>query len=294
MRELANELLSTVSGERIERIQQYAARFNTSVGTVQAALGYVQQIGAARLDARGRLGTFAAELNYPLLWTLASHRPIAGSLPLPYSRRLEGLATGVRAAWAVQPLALDLRFIRGSAQRLQALAAHQCDWALVSRFAAQTAHAHGFAIETVLLLGSHTYMGGHVLLTAHAAGLRQGMRMGVDLDSTDHVVSVRAASRGMAVELVPIAYSRALELLQSGAIDATVWSDEDIPAGMDAYMATPLDASIEPALDELSEAALVVLAGNRSMRNILAAILDPVALVKMQREVVTRQRLPTY
>jgi hypothetical protein len=294
VRELAKELLSTVPGERLARIQEYATRFDASVGSVQAALSYLQSTGAARLEARGRLGTFVAALHYPLLWTFASPRPIAGALPLPYSRRIEGLATGVRAAWASQPPALDLRFVRGSGQRLQALAVHQCDWALVSRFAAQTAHAHGFAVDTVMVLGPQTYMARHVLLTRGATALRHGMRMGVDVDSADHVVSVRAASRGTAVDLVPIEYSRGLELLQRTQIDATVWSEEDIPAGADTYIATPLDPTAEPALAELGEAALVVHEGNRAMSNVLHAILDPVALVQIQQEVVERKRLPTY
>ena len=74
-----------------------------------------------------------------------------------------------------------------------------------------------------MMLGQQSYMARHVLLAREATELRHGMRIGVDVDSTDHVVSVRAASRGMAVELVPIEYSRGLELLQGGAIDATVW-----------------------------------------------------------------------
>jgi hypothetical protein len=293
VRALAGELLSTGVGDRLARIQEYAARFGASVGTVQAALSYLQSAGAATLEARGRLGTFATALDYPRLWTFASSMPVAGALPLPYSRRFEGLATAIRDAWTPQPPALDLRFVRGSGRRLEALAARQCDWALVSRFAAQGAHAHGFAVDLVMTLGAHTYMGRHVVLSTEPGRLRDGMRIGIDMDSADHVVSVRAATRGFTVEWVPIEYSRGLQLLRRGEIDATVWSEEDVPEGETAFVATPLDTEATP-MTELGEAALVVGAGNLAMRHLLLAILDPSVMVRTQGEVVERRRLPSY
>src|SRR5262245_59207741 len=221
--ELAQTLLAAVPGRRSRRVQEYAEQFQVSVGTVQAALEYVQASGAARLEARGRLGTYVSELNYPLLWSLALHRPIIGAMPLPYSLRFEGLATGIRSLFALQPIDLDLRFMRGAAQRLQGLASYECDWALVSRFAAETASAHGFVVDTVMLLGPETYMANHVLLlrSAHATGLRDGMRIGVDFQSTDHVYMVRAASRGKQVDLVEIEYSQGLRLVSSRSEEHT-------------------------------------------------------------------------
>src|SRR4051812_18657515 len=158
--ELARSLLLCETGDRTARVQEYAERLDASVGTVQVALTYLQSVGAAQLEPRGRLGTYARMLNYPLLWKLALNRPLSGGMPLPYSRRFEGLATGIRLQFAQQPLDLDLRFMRGAAQRMQLLATGMLDWALVSRFAAETAAAHGFAIDTVLLLGPDTYMAG--------------------------------------------------------------------------------------------------------------------------------------
>lgn len=291
--ELASTLLTCTTGERIERIQEYAARFDVSVGTVQAALGYLQSTGAVELEARGRLGTYVRRLNYPSLWSLTLRRPIIGALPVPYSRRFEGLETGVRRQFERQALELDLRFTRGSAQRLQALASLACDWVLVSRFAAETAQAHGFDIDTLMLLGPTTYMTQHVLLLRHGIGqLEPGMRVGVDFLSADHVYSVRTVTRGQRVELVDIEYSQGLSLLVAGAIDATVWSREDIPADLKIVTVRPLDLDTDPTFERLGEAAVVVNRGNISMANVLGATLDPAELRAVQHDVLSRARRP--
>ena len=292
---LASELLHSIAGERIGRIEAYAERFDVSVGTVQMALGYLQSTEAADFDVRGRLGSFVRQLDYPLLWLLALNRPISGALPLPYSRHFEGLATGIRLQFEQQALDLDLRFMRGSAQRLQALASWTSDWALVSRFAAETAEAHGFEVEIVLLLGPESYLGQHMLLLRPGAtDLADGMRVGVDMQSSDHVYSVRAAIRGHSVELVEIDYSQGLEQLVAGAIDATVWSQENIPAGLPIVRVYPSNLQTDPTLARLSEGAIVVGRGNRAMLNILHATLDLAQLRAIEQEVVGLVRRPAY
>ncbi len=293
--ELARILISAVQGGRLAPVQEYAARLEAGAGTVQAALDYLQKHGAVRLEARGRLGTHATELSYPLLWSLAFQRPIIGSMPLPYSRRFEGLATGLRQQFLREPVDLDLRFMRGAAQRMQALASHTSDWALVSRWAAETAEAHGFAVQIVMSLGPRSYMAGHSLLLPSSTGtLQAGMRVGVDMHSMDHVYLVRAISRGRQVELVPIDYSQGLDHLLSGAIDATVWSEEDIPTDLTNLTIVPLDPQAEPALVPLSEAVIVVNKGNQATQYVLGAVLEHDELLRIQQDVLQRNRLPNY
>ena len=107
---LASQLLASKPGDSIQRVQDYAVSLDTSVGTIHSSLNYLQSIGAATLEGRGRLGTFVQGLDYPLLWSLAIRRPIVGAMPLPYTRRLEGLATGIRSQFDRPHLNLDLRF----------------------------------------------------------------------------------------------------------------------------------------------------------------------------------------
>jgi hypothetical protein len=293
---LARALLACAPGERIGRVQDYAARYNASLGTVQAALEYLHTIDAVRLDARGRRGTYARVLDYPALWRLGTRRPVVGALPLPYSLRFAGLATGLREQFHAAGLDLDMRFMRGATRRLQALSAGDCDWALVSRYSAETAAAHGFAVAAIALLGPESYMAQHVLLVGppDAEGLRDGMRVGVDFDSNDHTVLVRLLSRGLRVELVPIEYSQGLRLVSSGVIDATVWSREDLPLDLAAPAVIPLDPAAYPQLGPLGEGALVIGQGSRAVAHLLGAVLDVAGLQRTQAAVVRRERQPAY
>lgn len=294
--ELARVLVEMKPGDRLLPVQEYAELFHVGAGTVQNALDYLQDSGAAQLEARGRLGTSIAMLDYIRLWRLGYQRPMVGALPLPYSRHVEGLATALHAQFAEAGVELTLRFMRGSSQRLQALAQGAVDWALLSRFAAETATAHGFTVTIVLSLGEYTYLAGHVLLLrdSSATGLRDGDRLGVDFLSSDHTYISRAVSRGRRVDLISIQYDQALDLLAAGAIDAVVWTNPETPAALDHVAMTPLTTDDDPMLPALGEAVLVADPARPAAANLLQALLNIPALLEIQRSVVQRTRVPSY
>ncbi|MCS6828084.1 MAG: hypothetical protein NZ553_15830 [Caldilinea sp.] len=294
--ELARLLAEMKPGERLLPVQDYAELFHVGAGTVQSALDYLQDSGAARLEARGRLGTYVAALDYVQLWRLGYRRPMVGALPLPYSRHVEGLATALHAQFAEAGVELTLRFMRGSSQRLQALAQGAVDWVLLSRFAAETAAAHGFTVTTVVALGEYTYLAGHVLLLRDptASTLRDGDRLGVDFLSSDHTYISRAVSRGRRVDLVSIQYDQALDLLAAGTIDAVVWTNPETPAALDHVAMAPLTTDDDLRLPALGEAVLVADPTRPAVANLLQALIDIPALLEIQRTVVNRARTPSY
>lgn len=289
---LARSLLERTPGDRITRVHEYAARLDASVGTVQAGLQYLTSVGAVRLEARGRLGTYVAAIDYPLLWSIAMHRPLVGALPLIYSRRLIGLATGLRTQFDRLPIDLELRFIRGAGQRVQALAAQQCDWALLSRRAAMQYPE----IDIVTELGPDTFMAQHALILrdAAAAGIQNGMRIGVDPSSADHTLIVQTICREQRVEFVEIDYAQGLHLVISGVIDGTVWSHEDVPAEIANLQVLPLSANDYPELVALGTAVMVVDKGNRPVAALLSAAIEIHELRLIQNEVLERRRTPAY
>lgn len=289
---LARSMLERVPGDRITRVHEYAARLDASAGTVQAGLNYLTSVGAARLEARGRLGTYVVALEYPLLWSLAMRRPLVGALPLIYSRRLAGLATGLRTQFDRLPIDLELRFIRGSRQRVQMVTTQQCDWALLSRYAALLSPE----VDIVAELGDETYMAHHVLLlhNAPASGIHAGMRIGIDPSSSDHAFIVRAICRGQSVEFVEIDYAKGLHLVLNGIIDGTVWSCEDVPDTVRDLTVIPLSMNEYPELAALGVATLVVDKGNRAVASVLRAAIDAMELRAIQQEVLDGQRPPAY
>ncbi len=293
---LARELLTSLPGDSIRRVQDYADELDASAGTIHSGLNYLRDIHAVQLEGRGRLGTFVEMLDYPLLWSLAVRRPLIGAMPLPYTLRLEGLATGVRSQFNQQPINLDLRFMRGSTNRLQRLSSRAIDFALVSHFAAETAEVNGFDLQTVFLLGQNTYTSKHVLLlnNPHVVSLQDGMRVGIDVKSADHARVVHAVCRGHRVKFVNIDYSQALKLFHAGVIDATVWTEENLPSEFANLTVVPLESDHHPALLHLSEAAIVIENGNTAVLHVLQKILNPVELVKVQQVIVNLIQLPAY
>ena len=293
---LARSLLEAVPGDRLLPVQEYADLFQAGAGTVQSALDFLQEVGAARLEPRGRLGTYVAAANYLRLWQISQHRPMIGVMPLPYLRHIEGLATALQAQFAAAEMSLSLRFMRGSTERLQALANGVIDWALVSRFAADTATAHGFVVDQCVSFGEQSYLEGHILLLRSHVNAAQldDVRLGVDFLSADHVYISRTISRGKRVELVNIQYDQALDLLATGAIDAVVWTSLETPASLSNITAIPLSAADNPMVASLSEAVIVVSRGNKAAANLLQAVLDAPAARTIQRAVIERLRVPSY
>ncbi|MDZ4765615.1 MAG: GntR family transcriptional regulator YhfZ [Chloroflexota bacterium] len=288
---LARDLLSVESDNRLPAMQDYAGRYGASVGTVQAAFAYLSEIGAVSLDTQGKLGTFARQLAYSRLWQLAFQRAVVGALPLPYARRLAGLATGVRAGLAADGVDYAPRFVRGSMTRLALLGSGACDFAVVSRYVAESAAVYGFAVDSVLHFGVDSYTVDHVLLLRDGRNLVDGMRIGIDSNSADHAVVVRQVSRGVNLAFIEIDYSAGLDLLASGAIDATVWTRDDLPPSF-GFQVVPLDSDIDVA--KLGEAVLVVQAGARPIAHLINDALNVERVGELQGEVVRRERLPSY
>jgi hypothetical protein len=294
---LANILLTHQPGDRIQPIQQYASEFAIGVGTVQAALAYLQEIGAVDLESRGHLGTFVRGISYPLVWSLSGQNQIVGGMPLPYSRRYEGLATGLHEAFDRAGVVLNLLYTRGALNRLRALMQRNLDFVVLSRFALNNAIDYGVAAEEVLGLGSESYVGEHVVLLADpdATGIEDGMRIGTDPSSIDQILLTREACREKDVEFVNTSYMNLMAAMQRGEIDATVWNVDDFHASSHPFKVIPLrvtDSSVSQ--NENTEAVIAIAEANRHVLQTLRSVIDKGLVRDIQRRVMQNELTPTY
>ena len=170
------------------------------------------------------------------------------------------------------------------------------DFAIVSQFAAETAHIHGFNIHTVMTLDAGSYTSEHVLLLNQTEGaeIHDGMRIGIDMMSADHARIVHTVCQGKSVKFINIDYSQALRALNAKQIDATVWTEEDLPVEFAKLKTIRLDKEDYPILDSLSIATIVVQHDNISIVSILKSLLDTSNLQRIQCEVVDFTKLPVY
>lgn len=299
--QLAFDLLQYSPGTQIPKAQEYGQRYRVGLGTVQAALQQLQDAGAVKLVARGHLGTFLESVSYPRLWHFTLRGPLVGCMPLPYSRRYEGLATGLHELFSEAGVSLNLTFVRGSLNRVEALAHGRCDFVVMSKLALDNAASpdgDDLTLAPVCRFGPGSWIGDYVVVLRNSSltSIRSGMRVGIDSRSVDHTIVVKLACRGQRVEFVSIGYMQLRSALASGHIDATVWNKDDFATHPEPNfrIISAEEAGLQALRDTYSEAVIVVSSDQRGVANLVGTTLDVEKVMRVQQQVLTFERLPSY
>ncbi|TMQ96269.1 GntR family transcriptional regulator [Actinomadura soli] len=295
-RQLAAELLNQQPDSRLPRIRDYAERLGVGNGTVQAALQLLESTGAVQTEARGHLGTYLRAVDRAGLWKLAGLGTMLAAMPLPYSRRYEGLATGLREAFEHAEIPFALTFMRGAQARLDALLAGKVDLIVVSRLAFEEFGAD-CPIAQLADLGARTFVGAHgVLLRAGASLDDPGLAVAVDTSSADQQRLTRLVFAGRPVRYVETSYMQLGELFRRGEVDATVWNLDEVHQHIDEDFTTiPFDEVTSTGLaDRNSSAVLAVRAGDSPALDAVRDRLSAELVTRTQQAVLTGDRLPSY
>ncbi|WP_347548624.1 GntR family transcriptional regulator YhfZ [Pseudalkalibacillus hwajinpoensis] len=229
-RRIAAKLLSIEPGSRIPRVSDFVTETSLGRGTIQAALRLLEEIEAIHLEARGHLGTFLIRTNRELLWDIAGLGSVMGAMPLPYSRKYEGLATGLVQVLENMKIPFNLAFMRGSLNRIEALKAGRYDFVIVSKLAAELAVQEDDRIEIVKTFGNNSYVSGHEVFFADSKvqHIQKGMRVGIDYSSADQHLLTEHEVEGIDVELVEVNYMQLMEMLKNNEIDAAIWNKDEM------------------------------------------------------------------
>src|SRR5699024_6195564 len=92
---LARRILTLEVGDTMECSGSLSQEFNTGRRTIQSALKLLVDEGALQIDGQGKRGSFIKSLNRPILLEKAKLTAIIGAMPIAYSTRFQGLATGL-------------------------------------------------------------------------------------------------------------------------------------------------------------------------------------------------------
>lgn len=287
---IAVDLLGRSPGERIPTVAEYASRFQVGIHTVQRALAVLERAGVA-LSPHGRNGTYLVAVERSRLWSIAMRDALVGFMPLPYSRRYEGLATGLRDSLVSVGIPFSMAYMPGARLRLQSLRAGS-SFAVVSALAYREATQAGAQVDVVLNLMAGSFVASHgVIWRRGPRPVRP--RVGVDQNSFDQMLLSHAEFLEQA-EFVPAHYMQLVELVRRGALDAAVWAldavlpDETIELG-------PLTQPGAIDLDQLATAAtLVVAAGDAPVARFLKDYVSVERVLQTQAEVLTGARAPAY
>ncbi|MFI9776535.1 GntR family transcriptional regulator YhfZ [Streptomyces sp. NPDC051956] len=296
-RQLAVLLLNHEPDTRLPRIRDFAEELGCGNGTVQAALRLLEESGAIETAARGHLGTFLVRSERSILWRLSGLGTLLAAMPLPYSRRYEGLATGLRTAFEEAGTPFAITFMRGAGARATALLEGKVDLVVLSRFAADRL-IEEHPVELVADLGPATYVGAHGLLLREGASLdAPGLRVAVDHTSEDQrMLAERAFAGRTDIEWVESSYMQLRDLFAQNLADATVWNLDEVQGriGMGGEV-LPLGDEVTRDLSLRNSSAAII--GRTEGAKALSAVRDAVDLstvTSLQAEVLRGERVPSY
>ncbi|MBO8195507.1 GntR family transcriptional regulator [Streptomyces oryzae] len=298
-RQLALLLLEYEPETRLPRVRDFAEELGCGNGTVQAALRLLEEAGAIETAARGHLGTFLVRSDRAILWRLSGLGTLLAAMPLPYSRRYEGLATGLRAAFDDAGTPFAITFMRGAGSRATALLEGKADLVVLSRFAAdRLIEEYPEDLSLVVDLGPTTYVGAHGVLLREGGSLDEpGLRVAVDHASEDQrMLAERAFAERDDIEWVECSYMQLPDLLAQNEADATVWNLDEVQGRIDAGIdVLPLGDEITRDLSlRNSSAAVIGRAESVAALHAIRDAIDPERVIELQSAVVRGDRMPSY
>jgi hypothetical protein len=294
-RMLAAYLVGAQVESRLPTVRDLGDRFGASVGAVQGALTWLAQAGAVTIESRRGTGMVLKARSVGELWAAAQGEPLVIALPLPSNMRAQGLATGIKAAFAAEDVEAFLIFLRGSRHRLRALRSGRCHAVVMSALGAREACGPN---ETVWLeLPPETYAEAHrVYYLDRGAGRDRRLRVVIDRDSADLQRLSELEFEDQDVEWVPATYMQFIQLMQDGRADAAVWDiDETIGRLPADFLSRPLSPRVLDRLDYSNTRATVVTRREDDVtRAVIADCLRGFEVVGIQREVMAGRRVPEY
>lgn len=290
---LSRKFISLEVGDRIPTIEECVEEFDSSRGTIQTALNMLQEDKAISLRPKGHMGTFVTEIDRVKLLEISGIKTIVGVMPLPYSKKYEGLATGIYSTLQENGLNAALAFMHGSNYRLNGLLEERYDFAIMSQLTAQYYLDRGENIDIVENFGEFTYVGKHVLLTREDYhGNFENCKVGIDHSSVDQKTLTLSFFADKNVKYVPLIYSQIVPFIDAGNIDAAIWNLDDIDLVGNHLRYETLDQKQISIID--TNAVVVCKKGNTQVFQILKRMLEREKVLRIQKAVVSGKVMPKY
>ena len=293
--ELARRFLTAAEPpSRLPTIRTLAHEHRSSLSSIHAAMGRLEEAGAITIETRGRLGAFMVERSLGRLWAIAENGPLVIGLPLASSPRYEALATAIKQLLTNAGLEVFLIFVRGSRQRLQAVREGRCHLTAMSSFAAS--ELCGPDDSVVLELGADSYNTGHRVFYAAANPDPHPIRVIVDRHSADQQLLTALEFTGPDVTLVPAMPAQITRLLTHGQADAAVWTTDEMQViRPDGILDRPLKPEVRRRIgDRLTRAVLVGRAVDAAVMRAVTAPIQSAEVARIEVDVMAGRVVPEY
>ncbi len=291
---IARALMMVTVGERIPTVTELSEAFGLVRGTTQNALKNLTTSGAVTIESRGHLGSFLVDKNKKLLLEYAGLDSLVGAMPLPHSKRIEGLASGLTTTLENgYDLSTSIVFMRGARNRISLLLQQRYDFAVISHYSYQQFSLENPGlIQEVINFGPNSYISKYVLITRDPGvkEIQDGMKVGINKASVDRLSLTYELCEGKNVEFVEVEYAKVINFIETGTLDAYVANfDEIVEKNLNVYY-----QEIEENKDACTEAVLVVSSSRTEIGVILQELVDPDVVLKIQQLVIDGQLTPSY
>jgi hypothetical protein len=292
---LASYLLGLREGDRLISTREMADMFGASMGSISSALNYLEEIGAATINRRGRLGSFLDQKSYGILWKNIENGPMVIALTLPSFAKSEGMATAVYTLLDNAGIETYLIFIRGSFNRLQALRNNRCHAVVMSVLAAD--ELLGATEEVILKLPPESFVIDHrVFFRVNPKNKSRPLRVAIDTDSFDIKYLTELEFEGCEVEFYPMTFTATDSHLENSAVDAAISNMDHLDHLISKNISSrPLSPRVQAIIGNRdSSAAFIIRSGATPTRIILQEIFKPEAILEIQKKVELKQMVPRY
>jgi len=295
VRSIAAQLVQLDIGSKIPRVEDYSKQFGVGRGTIQSALNFLQEEGAVLLEASGHLGTKIVQADKKKLWAMAGLSNILGIMPLPYSKRYEGLATALCEVFEQEDIPFGLAYQRGSGARISGVKNGRYDFAICSGTSAKKAVEDEPELEIAVNLGKSTFVGGHALILRPGMGeqIKDGMRVALDPVSIDQTLMTQRLVGDKNVQYVYKPYNQVIEMFKNDLIDAMIWNSDEFEEKFANLSCVKVEIE-EGSEDSGTEAILVCKKENVILKTILREVLIPEKIAEIQKLVMENKKIPKY
>jgi YhfZ C-terminal domain/Helix-turn-helix domain len=279
---------------RLPTIRDLAREHRSSLASIHAAIGRLEEADAITIETRGRLGAFMVQRSLGRLWSTAEGGPLVIGLPLASSSRYEALATAIKQLLTSAGIEVFLIFVRGSRQRLQAVREGRCHLTAMSSFA--SAELCGPDDAVIVELGPDSYNTGHRVFYRAENPDPHPIRVIVDRHSADQQLLTALEFDGPDVTLIPAMPAQISRLLASGGADAAVWTIDEMEVGRpDGILDRPLQLAVRQKIgDRMTRAVLVGRAADAALMRVVTAPIQSAAVAQIQLDVMAGRVVPEY
>lgn len=292
LKKVASDFVFLEVGEKIPTVISLEKKYNFSHGTVQNAITSLKDLKAISIENKGKKGAFLKKKNEASLLKIMGIEHIVGCMPLPYSKRYEGLATGLTTSIEnASGIKSSLAFVRGANNRVEMLLANRYDYAIVSLFAAKKYIKQHEELAIVKEFGLQSYTGEHVVIfhDKDTKTIKKGMKVGVDTSSVDQMELTKKVCKGIDVKLVNLSYSNVLKKVILGGVDCAVWNKDEIFDKHSNINYMNIDTNKEDTI-----AAMLINKNNENVLAVLDRIVNEAEVQRIQKQVIDDLLIPTY